>query len=152
MYSKAHLSTLDTTTQTIAVAGTPQVVTFNTAIQNDKIVRTSSSRFTFNEAGEYSIILNAEVIAGVANKVADLWLRVNGTDVANSNRKRTIINNETGLVVLSGLTITVTAGQYVEVWFSGDSNTVALPASAAGVTPTRPITPSVLLTIIKIHP
>lgn len=150
--SKPHLSTLDTTTQTIAVANTPQVVTFNTAIQNDKITRTSSSRFTFIEAGEYSLILNAEVTAGAANKTADIWLRVSGTDVANSNRKRTIVNNETGSLLLSGITITVTAGQYIEVWFSGDSTTVSLPAYAAGVTPTRPVTPSVLLIMTKLHP
>jgi len=150
--SKSHLSTLDTTTQTIAVANTPQVVTFNTAIQNDKIARTSSSRFTFNEAGEYYLILNAEVTASAANKTADIWLRVNGTDVANSNRKRTIVNNETGSLLLSGITITVTAGQYIEVWFSGDSTAVSLPAFAAGVTPTRPATSSVLLTMIKLHP
>ena len=150
--SKPHLSTLSTTTQTIAVANTPQVVTFATAIQNDKITRTSSSRFTFIEAGEYSLILNAEVTASAANKTADIWLRINGTDVANSNRKRTIVNNETGSLLLSGITITVTAGQYIEVWFSGDSTAVSLPAFAAGVTPTRPVTPSVLLTLIKTHP
>lgn len=152
MLSKAHLTLLDTTTQTIASANTPQVVTFNTTTNADKIAVTSSSRFTFNEAGEYAVILNAEITAGVANKTADLWLRVNGTDVANSNRKRTIINNETGIIILSGITVTVTAGQYIEVWFSGDDTSIQLPSYAAGTTPTRPVTPSVMLEIIKIHP
>jgi hypothetical protein len=63
-----------------------------------------------------------------------------------------LCNNETGSLLLSGITITVTAGQYIEVWFSGDSTAVSLPAFAAGVTPTRPATSSVLLTMIKLHP
>jgi hypothetical protein len=143
---------LDTTTQTIASANTPQVVTFNTTLNNDKIAVTSTSRFTFNEAGSYSVNLGAEITAGVANKTGDIWIRVNGSDVANSNRKRTIINNETGLITLIGFTITVTAGQYVEVWFSGDDTSVALPAFAAGTTPTRPVTPSIMMEIIRTHP
>jgi len=152
MYSKAHISLLDTTTQSIAVANTPQVVTFNTTVKADKITVTSSSRFTFQEAGEYSIILNGEITAGAANKIADIWLRVNGTDVANSNRKRTIINNEVGSIVNSGITVTVTAGQYIEVWFSGDDTSVQLIHFNAGTTPTRPATASIMMTILKIHP
>lgn len=50
-YTYPHLSMLDTTTQTIASAGTPQVITFNTTLKADKIAVTSSSRFTVNEAG-----------------------------------------------------------------------------------------------------
>lgn len=151
-YSKSHISMLDTTTQTIASAGTPQVITFDTTVQADKIAVTSSSRFTVNEAGVYQLSLSAEITAGVANKTGDIWVRVNGTDVANSNRKRTVVNNETSVLTISGIAITMTAGQYIEFWFNGDDTSIALPASAAGVTPTRPVTPSILFTLTKIHP
>lgn len=77
-YSYPHISMLDTTTQTIASAGTPQVITFDTTVKADKIAVTSSSRFTVNEAGEYLVNATASVTAGVANKVIDVWFRVNG--------------------------------------------------------------------------
>lgn len=151
-YSQPHISMLDTTTQAIAVANTPQVITFNTTSNADKIAVTSSSRFTFNEAGEYAITLSAIITSSAAGKTGDLWIRVNGTDVANSNRKRTIVNNETGVLAITGLTVTVTAGQYIEFWFSGDDTGVSLVSFAAGTTPTRPVTPSIMMEIIRIHP
>jgi hypothetical protein len=143
---------LDTTTQTIASAGTPQVITFDTTIKADKIAVTSSSRFTVNEAGEYLINATASVTAGVANKIIDIWFRVNGTDVANSNSKRTIVNNEVKALPIGGQVVTLTAGQYVEFWMNGDDTSVSLVSYAAGTTPTRPVTPSILFTIQKIHP
>lgn len=151
-YSYAHISVLDTTDQSIAVANTPQVVTFDTTIVSDKIAITSSSRFTVNESGQYLVIADTTLTAGSANKTADIWLRVNGTDVANSNTKRTIINNEIVQVPLVGQVVTMTAGQYIEVWFSGDDTSITLNADPAGTTPTRPASPSISLTILKIHP
>lgn len=143
---------LDTTTQTIASAGTPQVITFNTTIKADKIAVTSSSRFTVNEAGEYLVNATATVTAGVANKVIDIWFRVNGTDVANSNSKRTIVNNEVKALPIGGQVVTLTAGQYLEFWMNGDDTSVSLLSYTAGTTPTRPASPSILFTIQKIHP
>jgi len=150
-YSQPHIGMLDTTTQTIAVANTPQVVTFNTTTVNDKIAVTSSSRFTVNEAGQYLVAVSAIVTAGAANKILDLWFRVNGTDVANTNSKVTVVNNE---VKKLGFTkpVTLTAGQYLEVWVSGDDTSLSLIAYAAGTTPTRPVSPSVTLIIDRIHP
>lgn len=152
MLSKAHISLVDTTTQSIASSNTPQVVTFNTTVKADKIATTSTSRFTFNEGGEYAVHIHANVTASAANKTGDIWLRVNGTDVANSNSKRTIVNNELAVLLVSGINVTVTAGQYIEVWFNGDDTSVQLKHYAAGTTPTRPATPSIMMTIIKMHP
>jgi len=151
-YTYAHISMLDTTTQTIASAGTPQVITFDTTVRADKIAVTSTSRFTVNEAGEYLVNATASVTAGAANKLIDVWIRVNGSDVANTNSKRTIVNNEVKALPIGGLVITLTAGQYVEFWMNGDDTSVALQSYVAGVTPTRPATPSIFMTLQKIHP
>lgn len=151
-YSQPHISMLDTTTQTVASAGTPQVITFNTTGLADKIAVTSSSRFTVNEAGTYLIVATAQVTASVANKTIDMWLRINGTDVANSNSKRTIINNEIIDLAIGGLPITLTAGQYFEFWMNGDDTSIALQSYVAGTTPTRPVTPSIKFTVARIHP
>jgi hypothetical protein len=144
---------LDTTTQAIAVADTPQVVTFNTTVQADKIAVTSSSRFTVNEGGQYLISAIAQVTASSANKTIDIWFRINGSDVVNSNTKMAIKNTgDVLLLPLGGMIVTMTAGQYFEIWTSGDSTDLSIIYYAAGVTPTRPVTSSLDLTIAKIHP
>jgi len=152
-YSYAHISAIDTTTQAIAVADTPQVVTFNTIIREDKIVATSSSRFTVNETGEYLVSANTEVTASNAGKTLDLWIRVNGSDVANTNHKSYIKNtSDVEFLPVGGMVISVTAGDYIEFWISGDSTTLSMVSYAAGTTPTRPATPSISMTVQKIHP
>ena len=149
-YSIPHISLSDTTTQSISVANTPQVVTFNTTDVAHKIVATTSSRFTFNEAGEYDCNFSYTVTAGAANKTLDIWIRVNGTDVNNSNVKVTVVNNE--LKHKSAhVHLSVTAGQYVELWMSGDDTSLQLITYAVGTSPTRPVTPSVRMDIKKLH-
>lgn len=149
IYLSPHLSLLDTTTQTIAAAGTPQLVTFDTTILTKKIVKTSTSRFTVNEAGDYVVYISGHITAGSANKTLDIWARVNGTDVANSNTKTTVVNNETQLFETT-IVVLMTAGQYIEIWMNGDDTSLNLVAYAAGTTPTRPVTPSIRLTIDRL--
>lgn len=102
LYLSPHVTLVDTTTQTIAVAGTPQVVTFDTTILAKKIVATSTSRFTVNEAGYYIVYISSHITSGSANKILDIWARINGTDVANSNTKTTVVNNEIKLIKVTG--------------------------------------------------
>jgi hypothetical protein len=148
-YLTPHISLLDTTVQTIAVAGTPQFITFDTNLMSHKIVATSSSRLTFNEAGDYAIDVTTHITAGAANKILDIWLRINGVDVANSNSKTLVVNNETKLLTVTKF-ITVTAGQYLEFWMNGDNNSLSLISYVVGTTPTRPVTPSIRLTIDRL--
>lgn len=149
-YIKPHIGQLDTTTQSIAVAGTPQVVTFDTTILAVKIVKTSTSRFTFNEGGNYVIIFDPTIACSAAGKTLDMWVRINGTDVANSNTKMTIVSANDQKRPSIAIPLTITAAQYVEIWMNGDSTLLQLIASAAGVTPTRPVSPSIFMTIDRL--
>lgn len=148
-YLTPHIALYDTTTQAIAVANTPQLVTFDTNLLSKKIAYTSTSRFTANEAGDYLVAFTAHVTASTANKTLDIWVRVNGTDVTGSNSKTTIINNEIQLVS-AVITVPLTAGQYVELWMSGDATTLSLIGYAVGATPTRPLTPSIRMTVDRL--
>lgn len=150
MYTQPYLSVSNTTSQNIASAGTPQVVTFNNTFKAIKIVGTSSSRFTFNEAGTYLVGTNFQLVSGVANKVHDLWIRIDGTDVTNSNTKNSIVNANDRKDIYHQFVITVTAGQYIEIWMNGDDTAIGLAAFAAGVTPTRPLSESINLYIKKV--
>lgn len=149
-YTKPHISLYDTTTQTIATANTEQLITFNTTVMATKIVATSSSRFTFNEAGDYEVSFTAHVTASNANKVMDIWCKVNGTN-ADGNNKTIVVNNENKIVSAVFCLAGITAGQYIELFMNGDDNTLNLVAYGAGTTPTRPVTPSIRMTINRLN-
>lgn len=148
-YLSPHISMLNSANQAISVADTAQVITFNTTGFAKKIAVTSSSRFTVNEAGNYIVVINGQVTSSSANKVLSIWIRVSGTDVTLSRRDTTVINNEVQVFAITR-SITLTAGQYVEFWMSGNSTDLSLIALAAGTTPTRPTAPSIDITIDRL--
>ena len=154
MYRTPYAAALDTTTQAISVADTPQVITFDTNVLTNKIAHSTGSfpaRFTVNEAGKYLITYFLQITSSSALKVADSWIRINGTDVANSNTKTTLVATNEQKLVTGHIIVDMTAGQYIELLFNGNATNVSIVASAAGVTPTRPLTPSARLIIEKIQ-
>ena len=144
-----HISILNSSTQAISVADTAQVITFDTTLFAKKIIATSSSRFTANEAGDYLVVINGQCTSSAANKVLSIWIRRSGTDVALTRRDTTVINNEVQVFAISSV-ITLTAGQYIELWMSGNSTALSLIALGAGTTPTRPTSPSIDVTIDRL--
>lgn len=152
-YTFPHAQLSSVTTQSIAVANTPQAVTFDTDEFKRKITHdtvTNNSRITMLESGQYDFMVVAQTTSSAANKTLDFWFRVNGTtDVPRSNLKTVITNAGDSAVIMLEFCFAITAGQYVELMVSGDSTSLSLPSFAAGTSPTRPVTPSVLLTVSK---
>lgn len=139
----------DTTTQSIANIANAQVVTFNTSELLSGITRTSTSRYTIVTAGVYGIILSAvaNLAAQPGNKHLELWLRVDGSDVARSNTRIELVNSNVETVLAVDLVYKFTAGQYFEIWTWGDSTNCQWLATAAAAGPTRPASPSIIMTV-----
>jgi hypothetical protein len=81
-----------------------------------------------------------------------IWLRKDGVNVTNSNTDVTIEKVAGGgkLVAAWNYMIQLNANQYVElVWSSSSSNT-QLHYHGTQTTPTRPATPSVIITVTQI--
>ena len=145
---------LDTTTQSIAVANTPQVVTFNTTSISDGISVVISggnaSRITVSQAGKYLIIFSAVAnnSAGTAGGV-NFWLKKNGTNIDNSNTYVTTVVASLYICASCSFIAEATSStDYFELWTQGAYTTqsVAALAASGGV----PLSPSVILTINKI--
>ena len=146
-----HIALLDTTTQSIAVANTPQLITFDTLVFAEKIVKTSSSRFTVLEGGNFYINISAQTeLTSGANKLLDIWIKVNGTNLSNSNSKVRVVNSNDQKRLTISIPFTLNFNDYVELWMSGDDVHLRLLATGAETTPTRPLTPSIFLTIDKL--
>lgn len=139
----------DSTTQAIANVAAAQVVTFNTGVYASGITRTSSSRYTIVTPGVYLITFSgiAALAATPANKHLEIWLRVNGSDIANSNTRVELATVNVEMTVAVSFIQTFAAGQYFELWTWGDDTDCRWLATAAAVGPVRPAVPSVIMTV-----
>lgn len=148
--------------QTAASVAVAYALTLNTNEFPDGINIVSNSRITFAREGIYNIAYSIQ-FKNTNNDVEtiDVWLRKNGTDIANSNSRFAIpARKSTGspsyLVAVTPIMVDITAdGQYIEIMWRVSNTAVsieALPAVTAspGVTPAIPATPSVIIGVTHV--
>jgi hypothetical protein len=116
------------------------------------ITLVAGTQFTVSKTGNYTLnyTIQFDKTAGGAAANVDVWLRLNGLDIADSNSNFTISNNNAAQVVAANYTLSITAGQYLELaWHSTSANAelLAVPAQAG---PIRPASPSVRVTLLQV--
>ena len=143
----------DFTTQT-AAANTATAMTFNTTdtTATNNISVASSSRITVTYPGIYNLQFSSQ-FENTDTQLHDvnIWLRQNGTDVVGSNGLVSVPNSHGGTPghIITGWNyfINMAASDYVQLYWSTDNTAVTMKYYAAGVTPTRPTTASVIATM-----
>jgi len=139
-----------TADQTLAAINTATAVTLNTTGVSNGVTLTSGSRLNVVEAGFYQIDFSLQLQSSSGSvKTAYVWLRKNGSNVANTTRAFTsnINNGETPLSVT--YTISLAAADYVELYWAADSTNVTLNALAASAF--APAAPSVLVNVSQLQ-
>ena len=137
----------DTTTQTAAVINTAYAMTFNTTdISRGVYLGSPTSRVYVDTANVYNIQFSAQLdkTAG-GTGIVWIWLRKNGTDVANSASQVRLQGNDAELVAAWNFLLPMNAGDYFELMWEVDTTTVEITAFAA--TAVHPAIPSVILTV-----
>lgn len=146
----AAASFYDSTTQN-AVVGTPTAMTFgNVSFQQD-INLPTPSEIQVDNAGLYNVQFSAQVFrtSGSSNREIDIWFKVNGTDVLDSNTRMSIKDNSVYHVASWNIFLNLIASDIVEIyWFVNDAD-IELRAEAA--TAFVPATPSIIATITRIQ-
>jgi hypothetical protein len=145
----------DSTDQAAANTTTAYAVTYNTTDFSKGISVVSNSRITFETAGVYNIQFSIQFANDdVQIQDVDVWFRKNGTDIANSNSKFSVPNSHGGtdghLIASLNFYVEVVANDYIQVMWATTSTLVTIEHLAAQTTPTRPATPSVIVTANKI--
>lgn len=138
----------DTTTQTAALVNTAYEMTFNTTdLSVGVYVGSPTSRIYVDRGGVYNIQFSAQIdlATGGGDHLAYIWLRVNGTDVANTASETRLKGNDAELVAAWNFLYNFKAGDYFELMWSVSDINVQLKAVAA--TPPVPAIPSVILTV-----
>jgi len=146
-----YLSAYDTTDQTNAGATAANIITYNTTDFSSGISIVSNSQITISNTGKYNIQFSAQFqkSSGGDNTV-DIWLKKNGSNVANSNTRLTLAGNPGYVVAAWNLLVDATGGDYYELAWSSADTTMELHADSAGVDPTRPAIPSIILSVVPV--
>lgn len=141
----------DTTTQTAAAINTAYAMTFNTTDSSNGVSRsTPTSRILVDNLGVYNIQFSAQLdkTAG-ATGIVYIWLRINGSDVAQSAGKVAIQGTSAQTIASWNYVTTLTAGQYFQLmWSTDDTRCQILAASASSPVPAIP---SVILTVTQVN-
>lgn len=146
----------NTASITAAAANTAYAMTVNTTDYTNGCSVASSSRFTAASAGLYNIQFSAQLVnTDSTEHDISIWFRKNGTDIADSNTMTHVTSKHgstNGHVVASwNFFVQLSASDYVELMWSTDSTTTYIEATGTQTSPTRPATPSLIVTMDRVH-
>lgn len=134
------------------LADTPTAMTFDTTpVTPINVSLVEESKIYVVETGVYNIQFSAQIYrtSGGTNQHLDIWFRINGTDVDNSNTRMTVANNGHYLVASWNLFVPLNSNDYIEIIWSPSVETIILQSETVGTI--HPATPSVIATINRIN-
>ena len=146
---------VSTSNQTNGGSTTANVVSFDpTAVLANGVSVTSSNQITFANAGvylvEYELALQS---TGGANPTINTWISQNGTNIPNSACDFSLLGGANQPQVINQQWIvSVTAGQYIQVYWSCSDTRVSLVYQAASGSPTKPASPSAIINVSLLPP
>lgn len=148
-----HGAFKDTTDQTASNTTTAYPITLNTTDYANGVSVVSNSRITVDSSGiwnlQFAIQLKNTAVDGVE---VDFWLRKNGTNIDNSNRKfyvspRKIATTPSYLIAASNYPISLDTSDYIEIVWRTEDVLATIDTIATGSSPTRPAVPSAIVTM-----
>jgi hypothetical protein len=142
-----------TSDQTGSVTAATAVKFATAAVVGAGITVASNTRITFAAAGTYRINASLQFNNSTSSDHdVTVWFSKNGTNIANTGAKTNVPKTGDGGTMLVAYEIfeTVTAGQYIEMyWYPENVNVtlhyIAPVAASPGVTPAIPATPPAIV-------
>ena len=146
------------TDQTAAAIDTAYAVTYDQSDFLDGVTLSSGSRLTVPHEGIYKVTFSIQ-LRNTTNDVqdADIWLRKNGSDIANTNSRFSIpqrksAGSDSHLIATTSIMVELVANDYIQVMWHVTNTGVSIeqfPAVtySAGVTPAIPATPSAFVQV-----
>lgn len=133
------------------------VVSVAQTVASTTITGTVASQLTAALTGLYNIQISFQMVNTDAQiHDIDLWFRKNGTDVAESNSQFSVPNSHGGVdghnLGALNFYIDLAAGDYVEIMWHTANTTTTIQYIGPQTSPTRPGTPSVIVTMALAAP
>lgn len=115
-------------------------------------VEATKSQMTFAHAGTYNIQFSAQLHntgGGGSGNIVNIWFKLNGSNIANSDTKIVVPSNAPYLVAAWNFIVSVAVGDYVEIaWFTDNVNIILEHENSTAQTPAIP---SVIMTAQQIR-
>jgi hypothetical protein len=146
------------TDQTAPSVGSTAVVVYDTTEESNGVYLASSSRLYVRNYGIYNVQFSLQLVnKDNAPQFADIWFRVNGTDVPRSASRFDIAarkgaGNPSHVIGTVNIFVELQAGDYVEIAGTTSSTDVALEHYSADAVIPRPAIPASIVTIQYIAP
>lgn len=134
-------------------ANTEYSMTFNTTDFSNGVNLVSSSRITVENTGIYNIQFSSQLHTTVNQSVDfSIWFAMTGSNIANSNTDFTVEKISGGGYAVAALNFLtqIASGSYIELKYSKTTLEGQLQAKGPQITPTRPATPSVIITVTQV--
>jgi hypothetical protein len=144
----------DTTSQS-GSANTAYTMRFNTVdIGESGVHIISQSRISVDNTGIYNLQFSAQLdrIAGSGNAFVSIWLRVTGSDIANSCTDVELTGNAAASATVAAwnFIFPLSANQYCELAWSTTDENIQLVAVGTRTNPIRPAVPSIIATLTQV--
>jgi hypothetical protein len=145
----------DTTTQSIASITTAYPITINTTAENNGVAIVSGSRITVGAIGVYNVQFSAQLLStDTSIHNTKIWLRKNGVDLAQTAGDVNVPNRHGGIngqtIASWNYVLTMSAGSYLEFYWTGTSTNLSIAPIAAGTSPVSPASPSMIVTVCQV--
>lgn len=138
-----------TQTQTCAAANTAYPMTFNWTEDYYEIIKSNdNSNFSFQQSGDYEILLSIMAQSTSPGQRAYIWIQKNGVNVPRSTTVYDFKSTNSLAVIAVPFILDMNTTDIFRVMYAGDSTGINFPVVAA--TSFAPITPSAIITIAKL--
>ena len=146
------------TDQTAPSAGTTAVVVFDTTEESNGVYLSNTTRINVRNAGIYNFQFSLQLQNSTNDgQYADIWFRVNGTDVVRSASRfgipaRKSTGDPSHLIGSMNIFLDLAANDYVEIAGAVSDVGVTLEHFPADTGIPRPAIPAVILTVQYVAP
>lgn len=143
----------DTTDQSAVSTTVAYPVTLNTTALSNGVSVQNSSQITVTQSGLYNIQFSMQLSNDDnAPQDIDIWFRLNGTDIADSNTRfgmapRKSAGDPYHTVAALNFFQTMNANDYIELYWCTTNINARIEYYAAPSSPTRPAIPSAIVTV-----
>lgn len=139
-------------TQLIGVANTEYPMSAETLDYSNGVTLIDNSKLQVVSGGTFNVQFSSvfKKIQGGSIEYVSVWLKINGQNVPWSNTDVTMANNNELIVASWNFLVELNGGDFVQLFWSSTTTQMDMVAIAPQSTPTRPGTPSVILTITQI--
>jgi hypothetical protein len=129
-----------------------QFNTTDTTVTNGTVYVDNDSRIYVVHSGVYNIQFSAQLRATTNDPIEfSIWFAMTGSNIMDSNSDFSIAKTGGGgnMVAALNYLMPIESGSYIELYYSKTRTDGEIQAKAAQTTPTRPATPSVILTVTQ---